>query len=303
MDYLVKRSTTSDGQYTCVIIAGPSPTTYTDTTAVNGTTYYYVVSAVNCGGESANSSEVSATPNITVKTFSTPNTYTWQCPNEIVGGLLVECWGGGGGGGAMYCSSPHDVGAGGGGGGAYAAKVVNVVPGQVYTLIVGAGGDGNNGGNGGDSTFGTTIVVAKGVMGVASSSYVGGKGGQAKKCTGDITYSGGDGASVDASGDGFGSGGGGGAGSTSAGGNGSSCYGSQGGIGGVGGGGTDRAHWGGTGGNGAQTVQVSEGGTGACPGGGGGGSFNCLPSEFHFTIPGPAGGAGKIMLSYTTPDN
>ena len=35
---------------------------YTDTSAVNGTTYYYVVSAANSLGESDDSNEASATP-------------------------------------------------------------------------------------------------------------------------------------------------------------------------------------------------------------------------------------------------
>jgi len=58
--YSVKRATVSGGPYTA--IASPTTNSYNDTTAVNGTTYYYVVSAVNSVGASANSSQVSATP-------------------------------------------------------------------------------------------------------------------------------------------------------------------------------------------------------------------------------------------------
>src|SRR5207237_5964347 len=38
-----------------------TPTSYTDTTALNGTTYFYVVRAVNGGGASGNSTEVTIT--------------------------------------------------------------------------------------------------------------------------------------------------------------------------------------------------------------------------------------------------
>jgi len=58
--YKVKRSTTGGGSYTT--ISTPTDTSFTDTTAVNGTTYYYVVSGVNATGESPDSSEVIATP-------------------------------------------------------------------------------------------------------------------------------------------------------------------------------------------------------------------------------------------------
>jgi fibronectin type 3 domain-containing protein len=58
--YSVKRSTTSGGPYTA--LASPTATSYTDTGLTNGTTYYYVVAAVNSVGSSANSSQATATP-------------------------------------------------------------------------------------------------------------------------------------------------------------------------------------------------------------------------------------------------
>lgn len=58
--YNVKRATTSGGPYTQ--IAAPTSTGYADSSAANGTTYFYIVSALNSGGESANSAQVSALP-------------------------------------------------------------------------------------------------------------------------------------------------------------------------------------------------------------------------------------------------
>src|ERR1700728_2244914 len=59
--YNVKRSTANGGPYNTAV-ASPTATNYTDTTVSNGTTYYYVVSAVNSAGQSANSAQASATP-------------------------------------------------------------------------------------------------------------------------------------------------------------------------------------------------------------------------------------------------
>lgn len=59
--YNVKRSLTSGSGY-AIIASGITTANYSDTGLTNGTTYYYVVSAVNASGESPNSSQVSATP-------------------------------------------------------------------------------------------------------------------------------------------------------------------------------------------------------------------------------------------------
>jgi fibronectin type 3 domain-containing protein len=73
--YNVKRAATNGGPYTTV--ASPAGTSYTDTTVTNGTTYYYVVTAVNTSGESANSNQASATP-------STPGTSSCALPISAV---------------------------------------------------------------------------------------------------------------------------------------------------------------------------------------------------------------------------
>jgi hypothetical protein len=58
--YNVKRSTTNGGSYS--VITNQAATVCVDTNVVNGTRYYYVVSAVNISGESSNSVQVAATP-------------------------------------------------------------------------------------------------------------------------------------------------------------------------------------------------------------------------------------------------
>jgi Calcineurin-like phosphoesterase/Purple acid Phosphatase, N-terminal domain/Fibronectin type III domain len=61
VSYNVKRATVSGGPY-ATVATGVTAASFTDTTAVNGTTYFYVVTAVNAVGESSNSNEASARP-------------------------------------------------------------------------------------------------------------------------------------------------------------------------------------------------------------------------------------------------
>ena len=61
--YTVKRATTSGGPFTTVA-SGLTTPAYDDTTALNGVTYFWVVSATNIAGESTNSSEVTLTVNV-----------------------------------------------------------------------------------------------------------------------------------------------------------------------------------------------------------------------------------------------
>ncbi len=58
--YAIRRATSSGGPYEPLAIVATNH--HTDTTVANGTTYFYVVSAINAEGESDNSAEVMATP-------------------------------------------------------------------------------------------------------------------------------------------------------------------------------------------------------------------------------------------------
>jgi regulation of enolase protein 1 (concanavalin A-like superfamily) len=58
--YNVKRATTNGGPYT--IVSNVGTTNCTDGGLMDGTNYYYVVSALNTAGESVNSAQASATP-------------------------------------------------------------------------------------------------------------------------------------------------------------------------------------------------------------------------------------------------
>jgi hypothetical protein len=90
--YNVKRATSSGGPYTTV--TSPATTSYTDLGLTDGTKYYYVVSAVNSYGESANSSEVNAIPaalaadvTITVDSSQTKPISPWIYGINSYGGI------------------------------------------------------------------------------------------------------------------------------------------------------------------------------------------------------------------------
>lgn len=69
---------------------------------------------------------------------TTAGTYTWTAPSGVTS-VTVELWGAGGGGGAGATLNSGRGGSGAGGG-EYRKSVITVVPGNTYTIVVGAHG-------------------------------------------------------------------------------------------------------------------------------------------------------------------
>ncbi|MDP8999531.1 MAG: fibronectin type III domain-containing protein, partial [Myxococcota bacterium] len=78
--YTVKRGSITGGPYTDFTQMGITATSFTDTGLTNGTSYFYVVTARNGGGESGNSNEASATP--TLPSRPTPPTNVVATPGN-----------------------------------------------------------------------------------------------------------------------------------------------------------------------------------------------------------------------------
>jgi len=74
--YNLYRSTTAGGEGTTAIVTGITGTSYTNTGLTNGTQYFYKVAAVNGAGTSAQSSEASATPQVSIPSAPTGLTAT-----------------------------------------------------------------------------------------------------------------------------------------------------------------------------------------------------------------------------------
>src|SRR5690625_4206140 len=130
--------------------------------------------------------------------YSTPDTYQWTVP-PCVNEITVKVWGAGGGGGGTS-SRQSGTGdryeacteGGGGGGGGFAMRTYAVTPGEVYTIVVGAGGaagtgvDNNasagNGGDGNASTFDGPAVTPFGIL--TATGGTGGGGATANNTSG-----------------------------------------------------------------------------------------------------------------------
>ncbi|WP_024833228.1 kelch repeat-containing protein [Ruminiclostridium josui] len=87
--YNIKRSETSGGPYE-TIASNIMATEYTDTDVTNGTTYYYVVSAINETGESENSNEVSATPENPAITLEVTSVDKAKLGDEITANIVIH---------------------------------------------------------------------------------------------------------------------------------------------------------------------------------------------------------------------
>ncbi len=245
--------------------------------------------------------------------YTAPGTYSWTAPAGVTSVSVVAV--GGGGGGSQTWANP----AGSGGGLGYKNNIT-VVPGQTYTVVVGAGGTtASVGGIGGSSYFNSTATVegcgggnaGTGTTGCANNNssgggYVGDGGGaggnapnyQSGGGAGGYAGNGGNGAGV---GSGFnGSGGGGGGGyyysstyGTSAGGGVGILGQGTSGVAGTSGAGLEGGRGGSGGANGADgepnSNQSTNGTiTGGAYGGGGGGPGT--------TVGGGAGGSGAVRI-------
>jgi hypothetical protein len=99
------------------------------------------------------------------KQYFTQNS-TWVCPPGITD-IMITGYGGGGAGGGGGASASGTNGGGGGGGSLQGTMFVSVVPGSIYTVVIGAGGLGATGqvaGGAGSSTYFSNsngVILAK----------------------------------------------------------------------------------------------------------------------------------------------
>jgi hypothetical protein len=267
------------------------------TLLTNGVTYNVIIQAKTADGLSSLSNMVQGTPSsIVITEFTTVGATNWIAPAGVttVEYLVV---GGGGGSGAT-----HDGGgAGGGGGGMVLTGNLTVIPGNIYSVVVGDGGAGGIGlaspstretdGSSGENSELSSIVALGGGQGYRSRSNGSGSGGAAAI---DSTAT----ASIGGFGGSFANGGGGGGGDSGAGSNGV-----VGGLrtGGSGGSGTSSSISGssrtyGRGGNGG-TAQTNNNAVAGSANTGNGASGPGTP--FSSQKSGAKGGSGIVIIKYS----
>ena len=289
------------------VISGTTPS------VVSSTTYNFTVRATDPQNQDTDRVfSLTVSPNVVgQQQYTTAGTYSWTAPAGVYS-VSVVAIGGGGGAGQVAGYNGLDIG-GAGGGGLGWKNNISVTPGNLYTVVVGAGGPNNT--SGGTSYFISTATVAgyggeygRGNQGGSSpgGTFVGTGGGNGGSGGNSFNYAGGGGGAGGYSGSGgdgavgsggadigtAGSGGGGGGGTSSmrsGGGGGVGIYGqgASGGSGGNGGGGQ-----GGSGGSMGQTESTGDytGGNGGAFGGGGGGA-----SDGNSRL-GGVGGVGAVRI-------
>jgi hypothetical protein len=208
--------------------------------------------------------------------FTTTGTQTWTVPVGIYEISAVVVGGGGGGGGG---ESGRNEGVSGGGGGGLAYGTFAVTPGEVLTIVVGAGGNGGSSGN--DGNAGNPSTISSG-----ATVYLSGGGGGAGRERSTATVTGGASTGTKRAGGGAGGNSGGNSTDTGSGGGGAGGYSGNGGAGGTTGAGSSSPGDGGGGGGATNSGQGYGGGGVGLFGqgfGGAGGPFN-----------GPTGGGAGI---------
>lgn len=109
--------------------------------------------------------------------FVTPGTYTWTAPPGVTS-VSVLCVGGGGG--CANLGGADTYGTGGGGGGGLTYGTVPVIPGQTYTVVVGAAGA--------SGRFPTAIITLGTESYFISNTHIYAAGGQPWTGGSDPTY-------------------------------------------------------------------------------------------------------------------
>ena len=224
-------------------------------------------------------SSIDITPTFTEELITTTGAGTWTKPAGVTE-VIVECWGGGGSGGGV---TNNPAAGSGGAAGQYARKYLQYSSPSVgisYTVAATRAGGQGNGTVGNDTTWQTSVVVAKGGAGGIADGTTGaevaGGVGSTTGGIGDVVYAGLDGTP---SGTSFQNAGGGGSGKGSTG-------------TGFAGGGAGQ-EYGGSGGSGAAFTSAN-GDPGGNYGAGGGGAYTNISTNRS----GGAGAQGLIRLIY-----